>query len=95
MISDPRLITLSDQDNVCVLAEHISAGEKILISGTEVLMSQTLGMGHKLSNKLISKGSDVLKYGFPIGFASADIPLGAHVHIHNLTSRHTVVEIME
>ncbi len=40
--------------------------------------------GHKYAAKDISKGETVFKYGFPIGFASADIQKGEHVHSHNL-----------
>jgi hypothetical protein len=28
----------------------------------------------------------VIKYGSPIGLATAEIPAGAHVHTHNLAS---------
>jgi len=34
----------------------------------------------------VAAGEPVLKYGSPIGVASEDIPEGAHVHIHNLSS---------
>lgn len=32
----------------------------------------------------IKAGEKVIKYGFPIGYAKEDIPVGAHVHVHNL-----------
>lgn len=95
MTTDTRLIVLSVQDNICVLSETISAGETIMIKGKSIIMPATLGLGHKLSTRPISAGTDVLKYGFPIGYAAVDIPLGTHVHVHNLSSRHTPVEIME
>ncbi|WP_299732560.1 UxaA family hydrolase [uncultured Tateyamaria sp.] len=93
--TDPRLLTLAPGDNVSVLKATVAAGEDILIGGQSVHMPQTLGLGHKLAVAPIPAGEDVIKYAFPIGFAAQDIPLGAHVHIHNLTSRHTTVEIME
>ena len=40
--------------------------------------------GHKYAVRAIKKGEAVIKYGFPIGRATADIPAGAHVHTHNL-----------
>lgn len=40
--------------------------------------------GHKYARQDICKGAAVIKYGFAIGTASADIPKGAHVHSHNL-----------
>lgn len=92
---DPRLIQLSPKDNIAVLAQTINEGDCVVLSGQQVTLSQTFKMGHKLALHPIPAGADVLKYGLPIGFASTDIPLGAHVHVHNLTSRYTVVEVME
>ncbi len=92
---DPRLLVLASGDNIGILKETVEAGEILKIGGQDVKMSQTLGLGHKLAVTPIIQGVDVLKYGFPIGFASEDIPVGTHVHVHNLSSRYTTVEIME
>lgn len=40
--------------------------------------------GHKYARCNIKKGEPVIKYGFPIGIASADIAQDEHVHTHNL-----------
>jgi altronate hydrolase len=40
--------------------------------------------GHKYALFDIKKGDDVIKYGNPIGHATADIKKGEHVHTHNL-----------
>lgn len=92
---DPRLILLSEKDNIAVLGQTLHQGEVVMLSGQQIEISETLGMGHKLAIRPITAGSDVLKYGLPIGFAATDITLGAHVHVHNLTSRYTTVEILE
>ncbi len=39
--------------------------------------------GHKYAACDIPNGSPVIKYGFPIGHATADIRTGEHVHTHN------------
>ena len=44
----------------------------------------SLENGHKYAVRDIKKGESVIKYGFPIGSASADIAKGEHVHSHNL-----------
>lgn len=93
--TDPRLLVLAKGDNVGVLTATIKAGEVIQISGHDVSVKDTLGLGHKLAVAAVSKGSDIVKYGFPLGFAASDIAVGDHVHVHNLTSRYTTVEIME
>jgi altronate dehydratase len=46
-------------------------------------------LAHKLARRPIRAGETVLKYGAPIGVATADIPRGAHVHVHNMKSGYT------
>ena len=46
-----------------------------------------LDSGHKYALIDIKQGEDVIKYGFPIGKASADIVKGDHVHSHNLKTK--------
>ena len=43
-----------------------------------------LASGHKRAIRAIAKGEQVIKYGYPIGIASADIEKGEHVHSHNM-----------
>lgn len=43
-----------------------------------------LDNGHKYALRNIAKGEEIIKYGFPIGFATEDIEEGEHVHSHNL-----------
>lgn len=45
-----------------------------------------LSNGHKYSICDIKKGENVIKYGNPIGHATADIAKGEHVHTHNLAT---------
>ncbi|MBE6641896.1 MAG: altronate dehydratase [Ruminococcaceae bacterium] len=40
--------------------------------------------GHKYAVRDISAGENIVKYGMPIGHATADIKKGEHVHSHNL-----------
>ena len=42
--------------------------------------------GHKQALADIPAGASVIKYGFPIGHATADITAGEHVHTHNLAT---------
>lgn len=89
------LLKLHMSDNVAILKSSLEKGTELLIGDETIKLSKTLGMGHKLAIRPIAAGEDILKYGLPIGFAANEIPLGAHVHVHNLTSRYTTVEIME
>ena len=40
--------------------------------------------GHKYAARDIKCGEDIIKYGNPIGHATADIKKGEHVHTHNV-----------
>ena len=42
--------------------------------------------GHKYARFDIKKGENVIKYGNPIGHATADIQKGEHVHTHNVAT---------
>lgn len=92
---DPRLLLLSERDNVVVLSKPVEAGETLNVEGTSVTMSAPLGLGHKLARNAVPKGGEILKYGLPIGYAATPISKGDHVHVHNLSSRYTAVEVTE
>lgn len=40
--------------------------------------------GHKYADCDIKQGENIIKYGFPIGHATADIKKGEHIHTHNM-----------
>lgn len=43
-----------------------------------------LETGHKIALRVIPKGEDVIKYGYPIGCATQNIKKGDSVHSHNM-----------
>ncbi len=88
-LTDPRLLLLDERDNVLVVRKLIRAGETVAIGGDFVPVDRSLPLGHKLARRAIAKGEKVVKYGAPIGSATAVIAVGAHVHIHNLASDYT------
>lgn len=46
-----------------------------------------LETGHKIAERNIVKGEDVVKYGFPIGVATSDIKKGERVHTNNMKTK--------
>ncbi len=46
-----------------------------------------LQTGHKIAVCHIEKGADIIKYGYPIGFATEDIKEGDSVHSHNMKTK--------
>jgi hypothetical protein len=87
--TDPRLLILDERDNVLVVRSRIRAGETILVSGMKVELPADLPIGHKLARRDIAAGEKVVKYGAPIGSATAAIRAGEHAHVHNIRSDYT------
>jgi altronate hydrolase len=81
-------VQLRPEDNVAVAARTLPAGAELQINGCTLALPRRVGLGHKIALKPIGKGEAVYKYGQIIGFASEEIPLGGHVHVHNVTAEH-------
>ena len=86
---DPRLLLLDTRDNVLVAKARLLASETLEISGRRISVSVDIPLGHKIARHDIAAGTKVLKYGAPIGSATADITVGEHVHTHNIKSDYT------
>ena len=87
--SDRRLLLLDEADNVLVAISRIKRGETIALEGASIALSADLPIGHKLARRAIAAGEKIIKYGAPIGSATAEIAKGAHVHVHNVKSDYT------
>src|SRR5215217_8147792 len=77
-------IHLRPSDNVAVVARNIAPGLEIEVDGRVLTADRRIGLGHKLAVRPIGAGEPIVKYGQTIGFATAHIPPGAHVHLHNV-----------
>ena len=77
-------LVISERDNVATALEPLESGRLIDLPGASVTTVEAIPSGHKVALRPIAAGEAVLKYGSPIGVASADIPAGAHVHTHNV-----------
>ncbi|MFT5742212.1 MAG: hypothetical protein ACI86S_000269 [Paracoccaceae bacterium] len=87
--TDDRLIILSPDDTIAVARCGIGKGEDVVLAGQSVQLAATVSMGHKLALRPMALGDKVLKYGVPIGSATAEIAVGDHVHLHNMKSDYT------
>jgi altronate hydrolase len=76
-----RFVRLHPDDNVVVAAASLPTGAVLESEGVTVL--RAVPMGHKVATRPIASGEAVTKFGQIIGYATADIPPGAHVHTHN------------
>lgn len=79
-------IRLFPSDNVLVLTRSFEAGETIEVGNIRRTLQSPIGLGHKIAACAISQGEKILKYGAPIGSATAAIEPGEHIHLHNMKS---------
>ncbi|MEZ6058708.1 MAG: altronate dehydratase family protein [Planctomycetaceae bacterium] len=77
-------LRLHDEDQVVVARRRVAAGEVWSDLHGDVVVRQTIDMGHKLATRAVTVGEAVRKYGQIIGFASETIEPGDWVHTHNL-----------
>jgi altronate hydrolase len=82
MPAAPLSLRLHPTDNVVIALVAVLPGTPI--PGEPVSARGTVPAGHKIATRPIAKGEAVLRYGQIIGFASADIAPGEHVHTQNL-----------
>ena len=83
---DTGVLYLVGGDNVAVATRELAAGSIINVAGSEIELQSTVDVGHKFAVRPIKTGERIVKYGAPVGSASADIAPGEYVHIHNLQS---------
>ncbi len=78
-----KSIKLSDKDNVAVILADVAKGD--VAEPVAITAREPLPRGHKMAVVPIKQGEAVVKYGQIIGFASAHISPGEHVHVHNVS----------
>ena len=82
-----KYLQIHPQDNVAVAIESLQPGEAIAAGAKTITVKESIPAGHKVAIAPISRGSDVVKYGFPIGAAKVNIEPGEWVHTERLQSK--------
>ena len=78
-------VRLDPADTVlCLLRAHRAGERPVTAEGAGPPLAADTPLGHKIAADDIAEGAVVVKYGAPIGRATATIPAGGHVHLHNL-----------
>jgi altronate dehydratase small subunit len=81
-------IIVDNKDNVATALRQIDKNEAISLEiedqAFNIVVSQTIPVGHKFALKEILKGGPVIKYGEIIGLATQKIISGQLVHVHNV-----------
>lgn len=79
-------------DDVGVAAMDLKVGEEVqavTLDGdpiTPVTLVNDVPLGHKVAMQDMEENKHIMEYGREIGYASAKIAKGAHVHTHNIKS---------
>ena len=77
-------LKINPADSVVVCLQPKKKGDIIEIDGLKVVVSQDTPTGHKVLIKDAPKGTDIIKYGYPIGHAKEDLKAGDWVNENNL-----------
>jgi len=91
-VSAVRAVLLAANDDVAAVLDSAAAGATVTVVGAsgetvgEIATRQPIPFGHKVAVRDVAEGRPVLRYGFPIGIATAAIAPGDHVHSHNMRS---------
>ena len=81
-----EVIKIHATDNVAVALADLTEGQLIEIDETTITLRGPVARGHKLALRDLPTGSQIIKYGLPIGHAKEDIAQGMHVHHHNIAT---------
>jgi altronate hydrolase len=82
----PLAIRIAANDDVAVALRDLAAGDRVPVGAAVITLTTAIPRGHKFAVRELSVGAPVLKYGAPIGRATAAIRSGDHVHSHNVAT---------
>src|SRR5262245_57962330 len=78
-------IDLHPRDDLALATPPVSSGAVLEPENApDVSIRHFIPSGHKIALHPVTAGEPVRRYGQIIGFATAPIEVGDHVHIHNL-----------
>ena len=77
-------LRISPKDNVAVALAPLPSGTAVELDGLSLILKDEIPQGHKFALTDIPEGSQIIKYGYPIGLATENIPCGSWVHTHNI-----------
>jgi len=77
-------LKINPTDSVVVCLRPYKAGEALTVDGKLITVLQDTPAGHKVLIDDAPEGTDVIKYGYPIGHAKQDLKAGQWVNENNL-----------
>ena len=86
-MTEHQTLTVRLHPNDNVVTARIDLLPNTAVGGEDIACSAPIPAGHKVATRPIAKGEPIRKYDQIIGFASADIAPGEHVHTQNVEMR--------
>lgn len=84
MEKEALFIKINPADSVVVCLKNYQKGEEINIDNKTITVLQDTPVGHKILINDTPAGTDIIKYGYPIGHAKEDLKAGQWVNENNL-----------
>ena len=77
-------LKINPADSVVVCLSAKKKGDIVEVDGRQITLNQDTPAGHKVLIKDVTKGENIIKYGYPIGHALQDMKAGDWVNENNL-----------
>lgn len=81
---EQTFIKINPADSVVVCLQPQKKGDVINVDGKSIVVNQDTPAGHKVLISDAPKGTDIIKYGYPIGHSTSDLKEGDWVNEDNL-----------
>lgn len=81
-----HIIHLHPDDSIAILSGDAREGDTLEGDGHTLRARENIPRYHKVAIRPLAVGETILRYGAPIGIATAPIEPGDWVHLHNLAS---------
>ena len=86
---DVNMVVMASGDNVGIATRDIAQGGLACdVRGTRQVALESIPQGHKIALVDIAPDDSLVRYGVPVGIATAAIRAGRLAHVHNVASRY-------
>jgi len=84
-----NMVVMAPGDNVGIATRDVPAGESAhALQGRVLTVSERIPQGHKIALVDIEPDALIVRFGVPVGVATARVAAGCLVHVHNVASRY-------
>ncbi len=77
-------LKINAADNVAVAISDLKKGTEVVVDGTNIVLKNNIPAGHKFALATMAQGQNVVKYGYPIGHATANVEAGELMDHNNI-----------